>query len=691
MYSKSLITDSFGVGISKSFVQEVRDGVAYYVFVGKHVPYANNSDQIISTPVDSVKDGLIGVYDDMIFGKKVQSTDVTLMINRYDWLSNTVFDMYDDVDSELYAKKFYACVNVGSYSNIYKCLYNNANTASVVEPSGTDNRPFQTPQDGYVWKYMFTIPDDQMTKFATIDHIPVIANTSAQSNATAGAIDIIDIDVIGGGYENYLVSSFGTASDIKVGGNPYLYGLGATASSIDNFYNDCVLKMTSGDAKNEYKIITDYYIANGQKIVVLADIFTNLIKPTDSYEIYPYVYVFDTGGSKNTNCIARAIINTSGNSISYVDILQAGSKYRSATARLNPDPAVPVTTTASLRPIIPPAGGHGYEPESELHAKHASVSVKFVENESPFTTNNDYRSIGLLKEPRFANVVINIDVAKTIGNFAAAESIFQYTPVTLAGIITTANNATLTGNGSFFAQALMVGDMVIVSNGSVNKITSISAISSNTSLTLTDNVGFTSTQCVLTYVKDKKQVGVLFANSAGQITVSNANPIALSKSPYLLGSTSSCTSVINLSIGDSTRITINGRTAEDYSKFNQLISFTGTLGGGPQFINDEIIAQSSVIPDMQPLARFHSIFDANTGPNDQMYVTNTKNVFQTVFSSGSDGVITGQTSGAQFVLNNKYIGDVIPDTGKVLYLENLNPITRANTKTETIKLLLEFN
>lgn len=691
MYSKSLITDSFGVGISKSFVEEIRDGVVYYVFVGKHVPYANNSDQAISTPVDSNKDGLVGVYDDMIFGKKVTPSDVVLMTKRHDWVSNTKFDMYDDVDPDLADKPFYACVNVGSYSNVYKCLYNNFGTASVVEPSGTDDKPFQTPEDGYVWKYMYTITDDQMTKFATVQHIPVIANTQTQANAASGAIDVIAIDDVGSGYSNYLTGSFGTAADIKVGGNPYLYGLGADASSIDNFYNGCVIKMTSGSAKNEYKVITDYYLSGGQKIIVLSDVFKNNIQPTDSFEIYPYVYVFDTGGVKNTNCIARAIVNPSGNVISYVDILQAGSGYRSATARIIQDPSVPVSTSALLRPIIPPAGGHGSNPEEELQAKHASVSVKFIEGESPFTTKNDYRTVGLLKEPQFANVTIRIDVAKTIGNFAAEETVYQYSPVVLKGTISTSNNNTLTGNGSLFTQALTVGDTVIVSNGSINMVSTVASITSNTSLTLSGNVNFTSSSCTLAYVKNKKRLGSLFANSAGQITLTGVNAASLSTIPYLYGESSYCTSEIDMGVSADTRVTINGRTADDFSKFNQLTTFVGTLGLGQSFIEDELLLQASVIPDLQPSARFHSLVDANTGPNDLMYLTNVKNIFQTVHSTDSDGIIVGQTSGAQFVLDNKYIGDIVPDTGKILYLENLNPIARANTKTETIKLLIEFN
>ena len=41
-------------------------------------------------------------------------------------------------------------------------------------------------------------------------------------------------------------------------------------------------------------------------------------------------------------------------------------------------------------------------------------------------------------------------------------------------------------------------------------------------------------------------------------------------------------------------------------------------------------------------------------------------------------------------LNNKYPGDFVVGSGQVLYLENLDPITRAGNKSEIIKIILEF-
>ena len=71
-----------------------------------------------------------------------------------------------------------------------------------------------------------------------------------------------------------------------------------------------------------------------------------------------------------------------------------------------------------------------------------------------------------------------------------------------------------------------------------------------------------------------------------------------------------------------------------------------------------------------------------------MFVTNVFNVFQTEDSPDSDGVIAG--SAGRFTVKTKYNGWLVPDSGEILYLENLSPITRANNQSETIKLILEF-
>lgn len=692
MSTYQIVTKKMNVEGAKFFTESVQNHSSYYVFAAKHTPYANNTDQTIATPQDSVKTAVLDVYNDMIFGKQVQDNDVSLMIPRVDWISNTVYTNYDDVDSNLYDKPFYACVNTGSQSHVYKCLYNNGGAPSTVEPSGTDIFPFETPQDGYIWKYMYTANDTIMRKFATNEFIPIQANAAVTEGAIEGAIDIIAVDQTGLGYDNYLTGEFTTAADLRVGGSPYLYGLGANASSINRFYNGCLIKMTSGAAKDEYRLITEYYITNGQKIITLDSPFEGVVTATDTYEIYPYVYVFDTGGTKQTNCIARAIVSEStGNSISKIEVLEPGSGYRSATAVILIDDVVGVSSNASLRAIMAPPGGHGSSIETELGANYAGVSVKFIENETPLTAENDYRTVGLIKDPKFANVNIQIDVGNTVGAFAVGERILQYAPTRLTGsVAVSSGNVAIVGTNTFFSDSLSVGDQVLITDGSENLYTNVVAINSNTSLTISTTPNFTNPACSMSLARNVSVVGTMIANSSGEIFVDGMTSTNLQTYPKLVGEESFCTSSVNINLPLAERVTLNGRAITDnFKTFTQLTKIVGTLTTGT-FMEDEYATQDSAVTFSQPSARVHSYVDAASGPNDILYVTNVKNIFLPSTSPDSDGVITGTSSGAQFVVTTVFPGDLIPDSGEIVFIENLNPISRSNTQTETIKLIIQF-
>lgn len=685
--AKNLVSKKLNVSTARDFVDSVKTEAAYYVFAAKHTPYANNSDTVITTPTDSLVDNTLDIYNNMIFGKRVSNNDVVEMIPRYDWSSNTVFAQYDDTDSELFTKNFYATVNAGAQFHVYKCLYNNNGAVSTVEPTGTDANAFESLVDGYVWKYMYSANAVTMTKFATSAYMPVVVNTAITAAAVDGSIEVINIDVAGAGYDNYLTGTFNSATDLRIGGNPVLYSIGSNASTLNDFYNGCLMYITSGAAEGEYRVITDYYISGSQRIAVLEDGFENTVSVNDTFEIYPYVYVFDTGGQKQTNCIARALISSStGNSVSKIDIINPGSGYRSATAVILPSPIVDVSSNAVLRAIISPPGGHGSNVDTELGANFACVSIKFVENEEALTTFNDFRQVGILKDPLFANVNIKLDINNTIGSFAPNERVFQYRDVRLAGTVSVYSNTTVTGTNTFFTDAISIGDRVLISDGENNALANVLSIASNTSLTLTTNASFTGSGCTISLI-NAVSYGVVTDNGVGdgEIYVTNVATAGLTNSLRLVGEDSNCTSVVNAAAA--LPISINGRNPNSFNTYTQLTRFIGTLDAGT-FIPDEEITQDAAVTYAIPRAKVYAAIE--NGATDFLYVTNVENIFQTSASPDSDGVVVGSNSEAAFTISAKYDGDLVKDSGEVLYIENLSPISRSNTQTETVKLILEF-
>lgn len=669
------VSKSLNVTVAQQFIETVRDDNAFYVFAAKHTPYANNSDSVIPTPVDSIKADVRDIYDDMIFGKRILPNDIAPMIPRSDYYSNQLYLQYDDTATDPFNRfyyLFYAGVQDGSNYHVYKCLYNNQGAKSTVEPYGTDINPF-TLSDGYVWKYMYTANSFMMDKFATDEYVPLTPNTTVVANAVAGSIEVINIEDGGLGYDNYFLGEIET---VKVNGNPLRYSINPTAANTENFYNNCLIKMTSGEGIDEYRVVTDYYISGGKKIVVLNEAWSGNVAATDTFEIYPYVEVYDTGGQKSVNCIARGLVNANtGNSIYKVEVLNAGAGYRSANVVIRPDATVAVTSNAVLRAIISPPGGHGSNQYAELGAMYAGITTKFVQDEEALSPDNDYRQVGILKDPLFANLVIRINQSNTIGAFQVGENIYQYRDYKLTGTVAvTSGSASVTGTGTFLDDALAANDYVLITNGTDNIFTKVSSVSSNTSLTLATNATFTDSAATISYV-NAVSYGVMVGNAAGEITVSQISTAGLTQSLKLVGDESYCTSVVN--VAAALPVSINGRNPNSFNTFTQLTKFVGSLTSG-SFIEDELVTQDSALSYSQPTARFHS------GNSTVMYVTDANNIFEV------GEVITGANSDATFTVSAKYDGDLHKDSGQVIYVENLSPISRSNTQTETIKLILEF-
>jgi len=252
------ITSTLNVQAAESFVQSVLENAAYYVFAAKHTPFGpgagGGSDEIPPVPQDTVVSS-IQTYNDMVFGKKIKDDSIINMIKRYEWSENGVYDMYRDNDTDLASKQFYVVIDDSVELNVYKCLFNNNGAKSTQKPFGKDNTPIEFPQDGYIWKYMYTIDQFNIRKFATSEYVPVTPNQEVANAAVIGSIEIITVDNNGAGYNNYTIGQFPDTASIAVGSN-LRFGLDASASSIDTFYKDCLIRMTSGVATNEFRLIT---------------------------------------------------------------------------------------------------------------------------------------------------------------------------------------------------------------------------------------------------------------------------------------------------------------------------------------------------------------------------------------------------------------------------------------------------
>lgn len=559
--TKKLITSSFNVAAAANFINSFADN-DYFVYAARHIPYAN-SDTIIPTPNNSIRTIDTDVYDNMIFAKKVSSADVVHMAKKNLWESNTHYAMYDHLDGDLETKNFFITVDDDTEYNVWKCLFNKStdtiNAYSTVAPSRVgstaDLNPVETG-DGYVWKYMYTITKTQYEKFATSQYIPITANAAVIAGATRGTIEVIKVEDAGAGYDNYIASATLLTSDVTVEGIPTFYGAPATAVSIDDYYQGCVMKMTSGIAVGEYKRIVNYEGTAAQKKFILDSAFINTPSAGDTYEVYPYAFVWGDGEESTPAEGIVYIDAASTNSINRVELLAVGENYRKAESYVSEQPlTIPPSifdetyiqlpavissasyfSPASLRPIISPKNGHGSDPYNELFAKRVCLSAKFNNSESGIIPiENDFRQVGLIKNATFTKVDMNI--ANTVGpGFSIGEKVYQYRKLKLHGNVSiTAANTTIQKR----AFGLLSNTATIVSGGvGYDSVANNQLVFNNSGTNGTGAIGtFATTANVITSVTISNTgsgytsapiIGFDAAagGSNGSITIALANPDA---------------------------------------------------------------------------------------------------------------------------------------------------------------------
>lgn len=203
----AIITDKFRILNASSFVDSVSDSSnSYYVFVGLSNPTVSGGfgrsstwETNVPNPIDSI-DYLNHYQSTILYGKKITSTNIRRVIRRIDWISGQAYEMYRPDYSvinaspttgsmRLYDANYYV---INSDYRVYICIDNGSSgikttgNASQVEPTFTDLEPTKL-DDGYVWKYLYSIPPSDIVKFDSTEYITVPNNweTSTDSQITA--------------------------------------------------------------------------------------------------------------------------------------------------------------------------------------------------------------------------------------------------------------------------------------------------------------------------------------------------------------------------------------------------------------------------------------------------------------------------------------------------------------------------
>lgn len=265
-----LIVSNFRTHAAAQFLESVSETAnsIYYIGAHKSTPFIN--DSLPPDPENTIASTHYSLYDDLIFGKHITPADIKHMIRNITWTSGTVYDMYDDTVPNLETKNFFVVSPESTNYHVFKCLNNYNRSPSTSQPlfseTSADDEIYTT-NDGYQWKYMFSVDATTYAKFATSEYIPVVPNANVTGNAVVGSINTIVITEPGTQYNSYAT---GTIKEAAVAGNTLLYSLSSerfseydvTLSSVAGFVEEKVTSLNTATNKTSNGVIVAVFTSN---------------------------------------------------------------------------------------------------------------------------------------------------------------------------------------------------------------------------------------------------------------------------------------------------------------------------------------------------------------------------------------------------------------------------------------------
>ncbi len=623
----------------------------YYLFVADHRPSTNTS---LPNITQASSNSYYAPWQQMLFGKQVTTLCLGIMNNPYTY--GSVYDQYDD-QVDMTSLTPYAIVNAGSYFHVFKCLYNNNGLPSTVQPDFTQaiaaNSFFYETSDEYKWMYVCSSNSSLVKDVGTSDFFPLTTNNTVAAAAVSGVVPVIQVEDGGKLYNNHSAGTF-QAADVRVNAVQTLYQLSNSQIATTNgYYTGCVLLITGGTGVGQFATVTSYYSTNTGNYANLDSTF--LVPPTNgsTWELMPGV-TLKSDGTQSVNVVARALVNSlSSNSISSIEVLQPGAGYFNIfNADVTANAVVGVTSTAVVRAILPPPGGHGANQAEELNASVILVGCTLANTEGgKIPATNTYRTIGLLRDPLFANVQVGLTAS--MGIMTAGED------VSVLNLTFGAANASL-NSASVVVQAdtrmFTANSLVLFTTAGEQYLATVASVTNSTSMNLTANALFSVNAAANAYAVNVVSNGICtIVTSSSNVAISNVAPFKIGQALY--GQSSG---------GGGTISTINrSGMAKDFTTFVQLNKYAVTMLGG-SFIQNETVFQGNTTGLVHSYA------------NGMLYISNQSHPFVVPGNN-----ITGNTSGAIAQPLTAYNPELTVGTGLIEYIETVPVITRSAAESET--------
>ena len=352
----AIITEKFRQSNADSFFADLTSS-KYYVFVGKSQPWTTegaSADSVPPAPIDSVAPEAY-YWDDMLAAKKVEAANISYVIPRRNFDTSLAYDMYrHDVAGTTTSGNYPTKTTASSGATnvfdstyyfitdafrVYKVLYNGDQLQT-----GASNITGSNPTNEQAAPFWHD--NNYYLKF-------MYKLTTSQ-------------------IQNYLTTDF---MPVVVNDNNHtdrgIYVVMVTAGGA-NYPNGTFYTKVKGDGDGNAKVA----------LVVSGGAITEFGQTASSNT---YVSANGTGYTFATVDLSTANIFTDANCTTAISGATATS-WTNATA-------------GSLIPIIEPPGGSGSDDIAELGGHYVMVQGKFTPADTDVTQVNDFRRVGIVKDP----------------------------------------------------------------------------------------------------------------------------------------------------------------------------------------------------------------------------------------------------------------------------------------------------
>ena len=470
------------------------------------------------------------------------------------------------------------------------------------------------------------------------------------------------------------------------------------------------------------------------------------------YTISPTIVVDGDGG----NAVAYSVVNStpgSGNSIYQVVVINQGTKYTSANVSVVANASY--GTSANLYPVISPALGHGYDVYGELFSRYAGITMKIdtgVNEIYKFPVYGQYRKVGIIKNPLFSDVIINVDtlnrvnmvVSNTSGSgFSVGDYIYQPNTRSAALVYAVSGSNLVLSSvvGTFSANGLYA-------NGSASNDYIIDITSNTTANVASANVIYftaPSSVDIISETKSGAKATLIANNSNTQFILTNVdgsfiandtiidpttNAIANVVSIYTSNGTQEVTSVFGSKFNQTLRLPLTsntqsftrfefvkqdnsnayGRVISNSNEFDIVItSATGSFSNGDVITSQNTGAKAILITAnstyLRATAANGKFYTLDSIINNFGVTATAANSYPALILADVDGAskfvsgplsgnVIGQSSASRGRCNTSsqviVYPDLVRESGQTTYLENLLPFTLSNTSKEDIRLVIKF-